>query len=67
MAQKSLGSLKWVSRFLDETPGDGVTGGGPRQVPGACWSKVDPEAMPDPVLRLWSEEMATKLGLDVAE
>ena len=67
MAQKSLGSLNWVSRFLDETPGDEVTGGGPRQVPGACWSRVDPEEMPNPVLRLWSEEMASELGLDVAE
>ena len=67
MAQKSLASLNWVSRFLDETPGDGVTGGGPRQVPGACWSMVDPEPMPHPVLRMWSEEMATELGLDVAE
>ena len=67
MAQKSLGSLNWVSRFLDETPGDEVSGGGPRQVPGACWSRVDPEAMPNPVLRMWSEEMASELGLDVAE
>ena len=67
MAQKSLGSLNWVSRFLDETPGDAVSGGGPRQVPGACWSRVDPEAMPHPVLRMWSEEMASELGLDVAE
>ena len=67
MAQKSLGSLNWVRRFLDETPGDAVSGGGPRQVPGACWSRVDPEAMPHPVLRMWSEEMASELGLDVAE
>ena len=67
MAQKSLGSLNWVSRFLDETPGDAVSGGGPRQGPGACWSRVDPEAMPHPVLRMWSEEMASELGLDVAE
>ena len=67
MAQKSLGSLNWVSHFLDETPGDAVSGGGPRQVPGACWSRVDPESMPHPILRMWSEEMASELGLDVAE
>ena len=36
-------------------------------MPGACWSRVDPEAMPNPVLRMWSEEMASELGLDVAE
>ena len=67
MAHKSLSSLNWVSRFLDETPGDGLAGGGPRQVPGACWSRVKPEPMPNPVLRMWSEEMASELGLEVAE
>ena len=36
-------------------------------MPGACWSRVDPETMPNPVLRMWSEEMADELGLEVAE
>ena len=67
MGQKSLGSLNWASHFLDETPGDEESGGSPRQVPGACWSRVDPETMPNPVLRMWSEEMAGELGLEVAE
>ena len=35
-------SLNWVSRFLDETPGDSEVGGKPRQVLGACWSRVKP-------------------------
>ena len=59
--------MSWISRFLDETPGDEVSGGEARQVPGACWSRVEPEAMPKPVLRMWSEEMADQLGLEVAE
>ena len=29
----SLANLDWLNRFLDETPGDSVIGGEPRQVP----------------------------------
>jgi uncharacterized protein YdiU (UPF0061 family) len=57
-------SLKWLSRFLDETPGDQQVGGKPRQVPNVCWSRVKPTPAPAPKLVLWSDEMATKLGLD---
>ena len=67
VAKKSLGTLNWVSRFLDETPGDAVVGGASRQVPGACWSRVKPELMPDTNIRLWSAEMAAELGIDVAD
>ena len=67
MTQRSLGSLIWKSQFLDWTPGDGLIGGGPREVPGACWSRVCPEQMPDPILRMWSHEMASELNLEVAE
>ncbi|MDG1541060.1 MAG: YdiU family protein [Candidatus Thalassarchaeaceae archaeon] len=67
MTQRSLSSLNWVSQFLEGTPGDEVTGGSPRQVPGACWSRVRPEPMPEPVLRLWSDEVAREIGLEVAE
>ena len=57
-------SLNWVSRFLDETPGDSEVGGKPRQVLGACWSRVKPTPTPKPVLRLWSYKMAEELGVD---
>ena len=56
-------SLEWLSRFLDETPGDFEVGGRPRQVPNACWSRVKPTPPPNPQLLLWSKEMASKLGL----
>ena len=59
-----LNSLNWVSRFLDQTPGDDKVGGIPRQVPGKCWSRVNPTPTPDPVLRLWSSEMAGELGIE---
>ena len=67
MTRKSLSSLSWKNRFIDGTPGDKEAGGGPRQVPGACWSRVRPEPMPNPVLRMWSCEVAGMLGLDVAD
>ena len=60
----SFESLEWLSRFLEETPGDSQVGGVTRQVPNACWSRVKPTPSPDPKLMLWSEEMATKLGLE---
>ena len=59
-----LDSLNWRERFVEETPGDSISGGGPRQVPGACWSKVDPTPVPNPTLRLWSNEMAEMLGIE---
>ena len=63
----TLQSLTWVRRFLDETPGDSVTGGPARQVPHACWSRVEPSPAPNPELLLWSSEMATQLGLDSSD
>ena len=62
-----LSSLDWISRFTDQTPGDVKVGGTPRQVPGACWSRVSPTPAPDPVLRLWSSEMADELGIEFGE
>jgi serine/tyrosine/threonine adenylyltransferase len=60
----TLQSLTWVRRFLDETPGDSVTGGPARQVLHACWSRVEPSPAPNPELLLWSSEMGAQLGLD---
>ena len=60
----TLKSLDWKSRFLDETPGDAIEGGNPRQVPGVCWSRVKPTKTKQPILRLWSLEMGEKLGIE---
>ena len=62
-----LSDLDWLSRFLDETPGDKQVGGGSRQVPNACWSRVLPTPSRDARLCLWSEEMAEDLGLERGE
>lgn len=64
MGVTGLENLEWLSRFIDQTPGDSETGGKPRQVPGACWSRVEPFAPPNPKLALWSKEMGDKLNLD---
>lgn len=58
-----LSSLKWLNRFLDETPGDSQVGGPTRQVPNVCWSRVLPTPAPNAKLRLWSDEVATQLNL----
>jgi len=67
MEKMTLSSLNWVSRFLDETPGDELVGGRPRQVPGVCWSRVNPTPTPNPILRMWSTDIAEELGLDTGE
>ncbi len=59
----TLRDAEWVNRFLSETPGDDREGGQPRQVPNACWSKVNPTNVPKPTLRLWSKEIASELGI----
>ena len=64
MGRQSLSELKWRSNFLGETPGDEQVGGQPRQNPGVCWSRVEPTRVPNPVLRMWSEEMAETLNLE---
>ena len=62
-----LKDLKWLNRFLSETPGDKEVGGRSRQVPNACWSRVLPTPSPNPKLCLWSDEVAADLGLDCGE
>ena len=62
-----MSSLNWVNRFTDQTPGDEEIGGTPRQVPGACWSRVKPTPTPQPILRLWSAEMAEELGTEFGD
>ena len=67
MEKGSLSSLNWISRFIDETPGDLQENNISRQVPGVCWSKVNPTPTPNPLIRLWSSEMADNLNLKEKE
>ena len=56
--------LRWLSRFVDETPGDPICDRIPRQVMEACWSRIEPVKTPSPELVAWSKEMAHLLGVD---
>ena len=67
MGTAPLDELNWLNRFVTETPGDDEIGGKPRQVPHACWSRVHPTAVPEPNLRLWSDEMAQELNLRMGD
>ena len=62
-----LSSLEWSHRFLEQTPGDEVSDGPSRQVPGACWSRVTPFAAPQPVIQMWSMSVGDTLGLSRGE
>mgnify|MGYP006143801431 CR=1 FL=1 len=64
MSMATLSSLKWLNRFVSETPGDKIVGGAARQVPNACWSRVLPTPAPNAKLRIWSDEMAEILELE---
>ncbi|MCP2505313.1 MAG: protein adenylyltransferase SelO family protein, partial [Candidatus Poseidoniaceae archaeon] len=60
----TLESLVWLNRFVSETPGDSEVGGFSRQVPQACWSRVQPTPSPSPTLQLWSKQMGQRLGVE---
>ena len=60
----TLESLTWLNRFVSETPGDSEIGGRSRQVPNACWSRVVPSPSPNAQMRMWSSEMAERLGVE---
>ncbi|MEW6764982.1 MAG: protein adenylyltransferase SelO [Pseudomonadota bacterium] len=60
----SLDALRIDDSYLRELPGDLETGNTPRQVYGACWSRVKPSPVTKPSLLAHSREVAALLGLD---
>lgn len=54
------------SRFTAELPADPRDDNQPRQVPGACYSRVRPAGASAPVMIAWCRELAEALGLDPA-
>ena len=62
-----LSSLRFVNRFTSELPADLVAENFPRQVKGACFSRVAPVQSPDPKLIACAPEVAGDLlGLGAA-
>ena len=59
-----LSSLSFDNAFVRELPGDAQVGGRPRQVQGACYSRVNPTHVAAPKLLAHSPEVAELLGID---
>lgn len=64
---KSLEALEIDASFINALPADPVRENYTRQVPGACYSFVEPENFPGASLVACSREMAIELGLDPGE
>jgi len=60
----TLQALQFVNRFTEQLPADPVTNNQPRQISGACFSRVKPQLTPMPKMVVYSKEVADILGLD---
>ena len=58
-----LTALRFDNRFTRELPADPDTTNTPRQVVGACYSRVAPQTVATPKLVAYSPEIAAELGL----
>ncbi|MFZ5537811.1 MAG: protein adenylyltransferase SelO [Pseudomonadota bacterium] len=66
-ARGSLESLRFDNRFVRGLPGDAAPRNAPRQVYGACYSRVAPTAVAAPRLLACAPEVARLIGLDPEE
>lgn len=62
-ASGTLGMLTFDNRFTRELPADPENENRPRQVTGACYSKVKPTRVSEPKLVAYSREVAELLGI----
>jgi uncharacterized protein YdiU (UPF0061 family) len=62
-AAADLSQLRFENSFVEALPGDPSPSNLPRQVPNACYSRVDPTPVREPKLLAWSGPMADLLGL----
>ena len=60
-------TLRFDNSFIRELPGDSSDAPGPREVTGACYSRVVPTPVAAPRLVAHSAEMAATLGFDADE
>jgi uncharacterized protein YdiU (UPF0061 family) len=63
---KDFLSLAFTAAFTRSLPGEASADNRPRQVTRACWSHVEPAPVSSPSLLLWSESVASSLGIDPA-
>ena len=64
MAGKALDELQFENRFTHDLPADPETANAPRQVQGACYSRVKPTPVARPHLVAHAREMVLELDLD---
>lgn len=60
---QSLDQATFTNSFVDELRGEIAPDARPRQVPGACYSRIHPTPVAAPRLLAWSKEFAAFLGL----
>lgn len=58
-----INQISFRNSFVDELPGEVAPDNRPRQVPGYCYSLVEPTPVRDPHLLAWSDELAEYLDL----
>jgi uncharacterized protein YdiU (UPF0061 family) len=63
MNMLQIDRVEFRNSFVDELRGEIAPNTRPRQVPGACYSQVEPTPVRDPHLLAWSEDLAELLGL----
>ena len=61
---RQLDEVEFRNTFVDELRGEVAPDKRPRQVPGYCYSRVEPTPVRDPHLLAWSDELAEYLGLE---
>ena len=60
----SIERATFRNTFVDELKGEVAPDKRPRQVPGVCYSRVEPTPVCDPHLLAWSDDFAAFLGLE---
>lgn len=60
---RQLDEADFSNSFVDELPGEVAADKRSRQVPGCCYSQVEPTGVNDPHLLAWSDDLAQFLGL----
>src|SRR5687767_9982860 len=60
---RDLAELEFENSFVSELPADPSLENIPRQVPGACYTRVDPTPVAAPRLLGWSDRLGEYLGI----
>jgi uncharacterized protein YdiU (UPF0061 family) len=63
MNMRQTDQVEFRNSFVDEQRGEVAPDKRPRQVPGACYSQVEPTPVRDPHLLAWSDDLGEFLGL----